>query len=347
MAKPKDTLSQESTSDKKKPIAPVNWVRQGLGKLANWNANRTIFGEMKSSKVDPADIPSLRRTQFQGANNDSQMGIVKMPFVSPASKKTHEIEGFHLPAMEGRPTMVFFGGTNMDRKDPDYKSAMQTMANAAKAQGMGFLTLDYPENCTEEKLKSYVTQVQNYMEETLKIPPNQQAYAGYSLGGHPALLAARTNPQAAGLQLTSTFSSLRQETKNAIRDQMGKASKAIDVGQLSSLMDNIAEARTLIQEQLRVNPGNPMPVNIVYSEHERFGELGNNHMSPLLNEFNNYQNCKVDVSTFNMGDDVDHHAFILKDPKLDDSFRNFAQRTTQRVQQAMALDVPGVDNPHP
>lgn len=343
MPKPKDTLSNESLSDKKKAPTGLGWASKLMGKAADKMANRTIFGGMKSEPVTAADVPEVRTTALPGGVlNNAQLDVITMPFVSPDSGKTHQIEGYHLPAQPGKPTMVFFGGTDMDRKAAHYKDHIKTMADQAKGQGTGLIVMDYPTNANEGKIKSQVDQMQQHMANNMGIPLNQQAYAGYSLGGNTALYAARTNPDAAGLHLTSTVSSIRQESKNAMA-AAGSISKIADKGQLSTLMDNIDETRQLIAAQ-QVRPGGPMPVSIVYSSQERFGEAGNNHMAPLLNEFNNYPGPPIVPAVSDMAapDNVDAHEFILKTPESFNSMSAFIRTADQSLQARQALPAPGV-----
>lgn len=343
MPKPKDTLSNESGNDKKKAPTGLGWASKLMGKAADKMANRSIFGDMKSGPVAAADVPALLLTRAPGGGiNNAQLNVINMPFVSPDSGNTHQIEGYHLPAQPGKPTMVFFGGTDMDRSAPHYKSLIKTMAEDAKRQGTGLIVMDYPSNANEGKIKAQVDQMQQHMANNMGIPLNQQAYAGYSLGGNPALYAARTNPDAAGLHLTSTVSSIRQESKNAMA-AAGSITKMADKGQLSTLMDNIDETRNLIATQQN-RPGGPMPVSIVYSNQERFGEAGNNHMAPLLNEFNNYPGggVKVAVNTMAVGANEDAHQVILSTPENIMSMSDFIRDADQSVQARQALPAPGV-----
>ncbi|MCA1964249.1 MAG: hypothetical protein LDL31_09925, partial [Prosthecobacter sp.] len=341
MAKPKDTLSNESTHQKKHAPTGLGWASKLMGKAADVMANREIFGEMQSRNVTPADVPVLKTTALPGGGqNTAQLQVINMPFVSPDSGKTHQIEGYHLPAQPGKPTMVFFGGTDMDRTAPHYKDLIKTMADQAKQQGTGLIVMDYPTNANEGKIKAQVNQMQQHMASQMGIPLNQQAYAGYSLGGNPALYAARTNPDAAGLHLTSTVSSIRQESKNAMA-AAGNITKIADKGQLSTLMDNIDETRRLIQTQQN-RPGGPMPVSIAYSDKERFGEPGNNHMTPLLTAFNDYPGqVKVSVSNFNPNN-YDPHQYILRTPENIESMRDFIRDADQSVQNRQGLPAPGV-----
>lgn len=345
MPKPKDTLSNESLSDKKKAPTGLGWASKLMGKAADKMANKSIFKGMKSEPVAAADVPDLLMTRAPAGGvgvNNAQLDVISMPFVSPDSGKTHQIEGYQLPAQPGKPTMVFFGGTDMDRKAPHYKALIKNMAEDAKRQGTGLIVMDYPTNANEGKIKAQVDQMQQHMANNMGIPLNQQAYAGYSLGGNPALYAARTNPDAAGLHLTSTVSSIRQESKNAMA-AAGSISKIADKGQLSTLMDNIDETRQLIAAQ-QGRPGGPMPVSIVYSDQERFGEAGNNHMAPLLNEFNNYPGgqVKVAVSTMAVAAHEDAHQVILRTPENIMSMADFARDADQSVQARQALPAPGV-----
>jgi len=342
MPKPKDTLSNESTNEKKKAPTGLGWASKLMGKAADKLANHAIYGDMKSYKPDKVQPPPLNSVFGPGGMDNRPLSSVSMPFVSPDSGRTHQIHGFHLPAQAGKPTVVFFGGTDMDRKDATYQTLIQNMANQAKANGSGLLVMDYPKNANEGKIHSYVDQLQDHLAGQMNVPKNQQAYAGYSLGGNPALYAARTNPDAAGLHLTSTVSSIRQESKNAMA-AAGRITKIADKGQLSALMDNIDETRKLIEtQQNRV--GGPMPVNIVYSAHERFGEAGNKHMAPLVNEFNNYPGgANVVVDQTNYGDDIEHHSTILDEPTHLTSLNQFVQLADQSIQIRLNPPVPAVD----
>ncbi|MBK8041099.1 MAG: hypothetical protein IPK22_28790 [Verrucomicrobiaceae bacterium] len=109
---PKDVLSSESTNPK--PKGPLGYSGSSLlGKAADWYANREIFGDLEPKRVRPNQVPILNPTSIPGAPpgtvNEDQLNIVAMSYVSPESGKTHQIEGYHLPARPGKPTIVFFG----------------------------------------------------------------------------------------------------------------------------------------------------------------------------------------------------------------------------------------------
>ncbi|MBK8041098.1 MAG: hypothetical protein IPK22_28785 [Verrucomicrobiaceae bacterium] len=222
------------------------------------------------------------------------------------------------------------------------------MGNDLKKQGVGLLVLDYPRNANENKIRSYVGQVQNYLVEELGVPMNMQAYSGYSLGGNPALVAANNNPEAAGLHLTATVSSIRQETKNKMKQAAPNASRVADKGEITTLMDNIAETRRLVEAQ--GERPTPMPVSIVYSNQDQFGREGNNHMTPLLEEFEHYpQQVVISVDEFQAATPEEAHENVLSGFANLEGIKNFAQTATaysqgpQVAQHAQGQNAPGND----
>jgi hypothetical protein len=346
---PKDVLSRESPNPK--PKGPLGYSGSSLlGKAADWYANREIFGDLEPKNARPDQVPVLNPVAIpgapQGVYNLDQLQIVEMNYVSPESGKTHPIEGYHLPAKPGRPTIVFFGGSDMDRTSENYKNLIRNMGNDLKKQGVGLLVLDYPPNANENKIRSYVGQVQNYLVEELGVPMNMQAYSGYSLGGNPALVAANNNPEAAGLHLTATVSSIRQETKNKMKEGAPNASRVADKGEITTLMDNIAETRRLVQAQ-RERPA-PMPVSIVYSNQDQFGREGNNHMTPLLEEFEHYpQPVVIAVDEVPAATPMQAHENVLKGFANLEGIKEFAKTATdysqgpQVAQHAQGQNAPG------
>lgn len=326
---PKDVLSNESPNPK--PKGPLGYSGNSLlGKAANWYANKQIFDEMKPRQVPQNEVPEIRNNAIPGppgSKNMAQLEVVHMDYVSPESGNRHQIEGYHLPAQPGKPTVVFFGGSDMDRTAPQYKQLIENMANDLKKQGVGLLVMDYPPNANEKKIQSFVGQVQNYLVAELNVPMNKQAYSGYSLGGNPALLAANYNPDAAGLHLTATVSSIRQETKNGMKEKAPKISRAADKGELTTLMDNISETRKLVEAQNQRQT--PMPVSIVYSNQDQFGREGNNHMTPLLDEFEQYPGAvEVAVSEAPAPTPEQAHENVLNSFENLEGIKDFAKAAT-------------------
>jgi hypothetical protein len=289
----------------------IRQLRDKLGGVASDNANNIIFGYTPTNANPPSQVQGLAKTS--------------MTFNNPSTGNPEVVNGFHLPATQGQPTVVFFGGSNYDRSDPDYQAAIRKMATEAKAKGMGFVTFDYPSARTEAEITAYVDQLQTHLV-TQGIPGDQQAYSGYSLGGFPATYAAKQNPQAAGLQLTSTFSAIRQVSKEAMKESYPTLGKIIATHKFVT-MDNIANLDDIAQQQTqRVNQGQrPMPIATLTSASEDFGKLGNKHMDAIQTRLNNkYPGGNNHVSSTVLAPThAESHESIIKSQHQQQEFGSF------------------------
>jgi hypothetical protein len=267
-------------------------VRAGLGFLANVAAKNVMLSEfVPNTDLPPPEMSNpLKkdangRVLMDGANqpirDSRQLQVDKMAF-QPANGPPQQVEGWVMPAEPGKPTMVFFGGSNFNRNDEDYTNAISMMANDAKARGLGFAVYDYPEGVNEEMARQFVDQMQNHLQDDLGMPLSQQAYCGYSQGSFMASYAAANNPDSAGLQITDGFSSARQYQKEKMDAGAGPLSALIEKRQITEHWDNIPLAQDIAVRRDQQHPDARMPVVAVYTDQHDFGVEGNLHMTPLI-----------------------------------------------------------------
>lgn len=353
MAK-RDRLSDEaknSVSDKS--FAERNWkerlaylakpLRAGLGVLANQSAKNTMLGGFVSNKdLQPPklDVSLMRNSQgvpLKDENgkpmlNNAQMSMDKVSFTSSSGKK-QDVEGWVLKAQPGNPTIVFFGGSDFDRGDTkvdkktdekktSYQETLKKMAEEAKKQGMGFAVYDYPKGMSEDRARQFCNQVQQHLKDNHGVELNQQAYAGYSQGSFMATHSANINPEAAGLHITSGFSSGRMAQKDGIKDGTGILGKAIEKRQITEVWDNIEQAEGIVANRDQKPDGQRMPISVVYDNQEDFGNANNRHMTPLIQALNGSHNdVAVQVSS------GVEHGDMLKSGMHTLSFEQFAKAT--------------------
>ncbi len=349
----RDTLSQErkeaeagkvkSTSEKvgaffKSAVKTVSTpLRAPLGMLADRDAKHAMY----ERDMKPRDVraPGMFSVNNPDGTMDTRRFARDQFTLQQPGKDDQTINGFHLPARAGQPTVVFFGGTDFDRESATYEKAISDMANEAKKKGMGFAVYDYPEGMDEEKLRDHTQNVINHLKDTHGVSLNQQAYAGYSLGGYPALVAANLNPQASGVHVTSTFSSARQFAKDIMADH--PMNNLIDKSQISQKLDNIAEVDKLAAAQSQ-RLGAAMPVAMVYSTEEPFGlkegDVAQNiHMSALVDRLNQQypdagntvQVTESSTAMFHLSDSqtLDAHGAILHAQERTTSFDQFLDQS--------------------
>lgn len=310
----KDQISQEAAQEKsvkeKVGTALLKPIRAPLGALANVVAKMEMLGNFESHKgLTPP---------YQ-----TQLSIQTMDF-KPKGGSTQQIEGWVMPpANPGNPTMVFFGGSDFDRADENYEEAITNMANKAKEQGMGFAVFDYPEKVNENIAKQFVTQVQDHLHDK-GMPLNSQAYAGYSQGSFLATYAAETNKNAAGLHITSGFSSGRMAQKEQMGptidamleeqgwDKLKGIDKLIEKSQLTEVWDNMPLAEKIAERRDQQPESARMPISAVYDTQEDFGNENNRHMTPLIAKLNGTTKG-VDVETTS---GVDHLDMLKEDQNI-------------------------------
>lgn len=274
-----------------KNIPGIKQIRKAIGQAANTQSLQSIY------TMVPTDA-SVAPPPLSGSHGGAQLQNTSYAFNNPSTGLQETIQGYKLDAQPGKPTIIYFGGSEFDRDKDSYKTAMTRMAEEARKNGMGFVAYDYPSSPNENVIKAHVDQLSTHLEQQ-GIPKNQQAYSGYSLGGFSAMYAAKQNPDSAGLHVTSTFSSVRQATKEGINETLGAAGQLVPKTELTQIMDNVELADDIValQNQRHQNGQGAMPINMVYSSGEDFGKAGNRHMTPLINRFNNYAGSKkVDVS---------------------------------------------------
>lgn len=328
-----------------KSLPGIKQIRDAIGKKANDKANEEIYSGIKSSPADMAPpqlaqvyVDANKQVVEDGPQLENDTTEFTYPPGSPLEGFKENLNGVILPADPGKPTIVYFGGSDFDRGSDTYKDAIKNMAEEARRQGMGFAAFDYPSNANEEHIKAYVEHVTSHLEAN-GVPKNQQAYAGYSLGGFSAMQAAAQNPEAAGLHLTSTFSSVRQATKEGMKDELGKKAALVPKHQLSEVMDNVALADQIVQQQQqRVADGKQaMPVAMISSSHEQFGLANNKHMAPLADRFDDYpeqdSKLKIEQTDFGVPGDMDaQHAAMPTHWAQKDSFKAFTTSVNQHSQ---------------
>ena len=289
---PIDTLNQEKRDAKtgigskiSKNLSQLPGIRQ-LRNLIGGKANAKANAEIYEMKQKPSDLPIPTLVGEFGKHKDNR-DTFRNPEnqLQPTTVGTEN--GWHLKAKPGNPTIVYFGGSEFDREK--YTTSIKEMAEMCRDQGLGFAVFDYPADASEATIKTHVDNVIAHLEQQ-GVPKNQQAYSGFSLGGFPAMYAAKQNPDSAGLHLISTFSSVRQATKEGMKGTLGPVAKLIPQHQLSEVMDNVGLADQIVADQTqRSQQGQrPMPVSMLSNKHEDFGENGNRHMTPLKQRFNTY-----------------------------------------------------------
>ncbi|SKB05168.1 hypothetical protein SAMN02745166_04192 [Prosthecobacter debontii] len=290
-----EAAAQNNSFIKQAATTVTKPLRAALGMAANQQAQAAMLGSFVSNTdLAPPQLANnvIRDDQGRGmrdangrlAMNNSQMAIDKMQFQPPGGTP-QTVEGWVLPPQPGQPTVVFFGGSNFDRADPGYEKAIQQMAEDAKERGMGFAAFDYPEGVNEEMAHQFVDQVQNHLAQDLGISLDQQAYSGYSQGSHLATFAAANNPDAAGLHITSGFSSARMAQKEGIDKAMGPLASLVEKRQLTETWDNIPLAVDITQRVAGQPVDAKMPISATYDTQEDFGNDNNRHMTPLIDTF--------------------------------------------------------------
>jgi hypothetical protein len=367
MAK-RDRLSEEnrnSVSDKS--FAKQSWkeklatlakpVRAGLGMLANQVAKHEMLSNFVSNKdlkapelnmvvLKDANGRAVKDADGKGIIDHAQMSTEKMSFTGKNGKK-QEVEGWVLPAKPGNPTVVFFGGSDFDRGDTkkhkdgpekgqkmtSYQQSIKKMADEAKREGVGFVVFDYPKDMDEKQAKLFASQMQQYLKDEHNVPLNQQAYAGFSQGSFMATHSAHINPDAAGLHITSGFSSGRMAQKDGIKEKTPIIGKAVEKRQLTEVWDNIEEAQEIALARDQKPPEQRMPIAAVYNNQEDFGKDGNRHMTPLIQALNGSKaeegyGVIEEASSENLP-----HEEMLNSNAHAASFRDFATRTKNYVQQ--------------
>lgn len=337
-----DQISQEASAHKstaeKVGAFLSKPVRAPLGMAANYVAKQEMLGNFKSHQdLAPPEVFSTYQKDAQGVpirggNNKmvddlSQMQISKMSF-QPQGGSQQTVEGWVLPPKHGNPTIVFFGGSDFDRGSDDYKAAITSMAYEAKDKNMGFAVFDYPEGVNEKMAKQYVNQLQQHLEGQ-GIAMDKQAYAGYSQGSFLATYAAQSNNNAAGLHITSGFSSARMAQKDKMQMELedkhiGAIGSLIEKRQLTEVWDNIPLAEDIgARRAQQQQDGNPvMPVSAAYDDQELFGRENNRHMTPLVAALTqNAPDARVQVSS---GKD---HLEMLKTGTHLEAFKSFANES--------------------
>ncbi|MEN3943373.1 hypothetical protein WJU23_18880 [Prosthecobacter sp. SYSU 5D2] len=333
-------------------------IRVPLGMAANHVAK----GEMLESFVANTNLPApaVWDTDLKNAQGDKvrdinnkvvqdtrQFEISKLDF-KPKGGSSQSVEGWVMPAQPGNPTVVFFGGSDFDRSKQSYQDAIKTMAYEAKERGMGFAVFDYPDGVNEKTARQYVNQLQQHLADQ-GIPLDQQAYSGYSQGSFAATYAAQSNVNAAGLQITSGFSSGRMAQKDKMQEildenNIGPLSSLIEKRQFTEVWDNIPLAEEIgtrrAQQQADGTP--VMPIAAVYDDQELFGQDGNRHMTPLIAALSN--NDPTFQARITSGKD---HLEMLGTSAQLASFQNFAQEAKnfannpnrQLLEQVVQVDV--------
>jgi hypothetical protein len=362
MATKKDIVSKES----KPTPTPKPWAQQSarerlqsvgktvasglrrpLSKAANAMAKKETYEMKARTNVVP---PTLLD---QGSNKktlgNAQLQRDTFTFTSK-SGKTQNIEGFHLKAQPGKPTVVYFGGSDFDRRDPNYENAIQNMANRAKEEGCGFAVYDYPKGASEQRIKDWVQQTQDHLEAN-GVPKNTQAYSGYSLGSFSAAHAANINQDAVGLQITSGFSSARMVQKESMKGMLGKVGSdlLVDKSQLTEVLDTTFEIRQVQQRLNGQHGAQKMPVTLVYSKTEDFGKQNNRHMKELEKELGvtspgvSTPGVKVSVT------DSKRHEDMMKSLRHLDSFSQLVKDSSEciRARQPVVTITPPPSTPTP
>ena len=292
---PKDQVSRESKvafNDQSKK-QKVGTILKTVGKVIGAPIREPLGLAANAAARSMAFTTVNRTNDVNGTNNPD---MARLPGMAPQGfgfdTMTHNgqnLDGYYMPPTAGKPTIVYFGGSDFDRGTPEYRRAISSMAAAAKAQGCGFACYDYPPGSSEQEIADYVQSVQNHLVNNKGVSLDQQAYSGYSMGSFAASHAANLNPDGAGLQIISGFSSSRLAQKEGIKG-FPVVGKVLDVlatkRHLSEVMDTAKECRELRGQldQRAQNGQSVMPISTVHSSTEDFGQVGNRHMDPVINE---------------------------------------------------------------
>lgn len=139
---------------------------------------------------------------------------VWIPITTPANK-VERLHGWWIPAQKpDAPVMLYF-----------HHNAVNIGANVSQARqfhnlGYSILLMDYrgfgqSEGTFPTELQMYedAEAAWNYLTQQRKIPPQQIVIYGHSIGGAIAIDLAAKHPNAAGLVVQSTFTSMRDMTK--------------------------------------------------------------------------------------------------------------------------------------
>lgn len=306
--------------------AVVDTLRSPLTSYAKGKIKEVTFGGLTSRPMLPPphlDDTAIPRQLAPNNKNHDQLQADHFNF-TPNGGQAQTIDGWHLQAQPGKPTVVFFGGSNMDRSSPEYQRDIRNMAFAAKEKGMGFVVFDYPSGSNEQVISEYVAHLQTHMEKSMGIPKHMQAYSGYSMGSYAASHAANINPEAAGLQIVSGFSSARMVAKEG----MGMAGILVNRGDLTStVMDTANECRGVKSRLDNQDPSAPkMPLAVVYSPSEHFGTVGNRHIDPVIHELGGPGNAEVSQALATIG-----HLEMLNSGAHLTSFTNFVANVQDHI----------------
>lgn len=324
---PDSSSIQRTIGDAFKGLPGVRNVREKLGQIADQEAQREML-----TQHQPGRGGTFYIDQVAGNNNALTGARIEI------GEET--INGWVMaPASPDRATVVFYGGSDFDRSNVNYTTAIKEMAEQAKTQGMGFAVFDYPETLNEETVKTLTTNIQDHLVQN-GVPLSQQAYAGYSQGSFPAIYSAANNPEAQGLQVISGFSSAYQAQKDSIKPGIqaqlpsmtpsivaGAAASMVQKSQLSEKWDNIELAKQISEREAARAPGErQMPVTISYHADEKFGDR---HQQPLMGAFRGAGDqalpVQVNQSTTQYADlDADEiHLAQLGDSSFKQSFAEF------------------------
>lgn len=351
-----DTLNQEKRNAKRgigsrlseglRNLPGIRQIRNFIGGQANTQANASIY----TMEQQGAGYQAPNLVGEFGKNKENREAFLKPENqLQPSTVGTEN--GWHLKAKSGNPTIVYFGGSEFDRDT--YKGSIKEMAEMARDQGLGFAVFDYPANANEETIKAHVDNIMSHLEQQ-GVPKNQQAYSGFSLGGFPAMYAAKQNPEAAGLHVISTFSSVRQATKEGMKEELGIAASLIPKHQLTEIMDNVGLADQIVADQTqRTQQGQkPMPVSMVSNKNESFGENQNRHMTPLKQRFDTYP----DQAKLNFKERTDliggpkknEHLLMQNTDEHKSSFKTFVSQSKAYSQErGLGVQQPQVDAQQP